>query len=163
MSSEERSKTRNRHYSNEDITVYWQPSKCIHVTTCYRELIEVFNPRKRPWIDMKGASTEEIIRVVNLCPTEALTYKWNKDKDAEPEPKPKKEEVEPHEPAATTPKTEIRVMKDGPLLVKGKFKIVGSGGNEMQEMKIATFCRCGQSRKMPFCDGTHRKINFRAD
>jgi len=163
MSSEERSISKDRQYSNDEITVYWKPSKCIHVTTCYRELIEVFNPRKRPWIDMKGAPTEEIIRVVNLCPTDALSYKRNEDKDTEPEPKPQKKEVRPVVPPTATPKTEIRVMKDGPLLVKGKFKIVGSGGDELKEMKIASFCRCGQSLNMPFCDGTHRKISFRAD
>ncbi|MBN1949848.1 MAG: CDGSH iron-sulfur domain-containing protein [Bacteroidales bacterium] len=51
-------------------------------------------------------------------------------------------------------------MKDGPLLVKGDFTITGSDGEKMKSMKIASFCRCGQSLKMPFCDGTHRKIRF---
>jgi len=151
-----------KQYSNDDITVFWRPSKCIHVTTCYRELIEVFNPRKRPWVNMQGAPTEEIIRVVNLCPTEALSYKWN---DENKERTMKEESVKPkqEEPKFEVPPTEIRVMRDGPLLVRGKFKIVGSGGNELQQMKMVSFCRCGHSQKMPFCDGTHRKINFKAE
>jgi uncharacterized Fe-S cluster protein YjdI len=36
--------TKDREYTNGEITVIWKPSKCIHVTTCYRELIEVFIP-----------------------------------------------------------------------------------------------------------------------
>ncbi len=156
----ERTGKNNREYSNGEITVYWKPSKCIHVTTCYKELIEVFNPRKRPWIDMKGASTDEIIRVVNLCPTDALTFKWDDEKktvltDAAIEDKT---EILQMENAA-----EIRIMKDGPLVVKGSFKIIGAEGSELRQMKMASFCRCGKSNKMPFCDGTHRKIGFASD
>ena len=69
----------DRNYTNGEITVFWKPGKCIHATTCYRELIEVFNPRKRPWVNMDGASSEEIIRVVKMCPTQALSYAYNKD------------------------------------------------------------------------------------
>jgi uncharacterized Fe-S cluster protein YjdI len=157
---EERMETKDREYTNGEITVKWQPSKCIHVTTCYRELIEVFNPRKRPWVNMKGASTDEIIRVVNMCPTQALSYYRNENK----------KEGTTHDMQAETKQTieigqitEVKVMKDGPLIIKGSFKIIGSEGSELKHMKMATFCRCGNSKKMPFCDGSHRKIGFSAD
>ena len=69
----------DRKYTNGEITVYWKPSKCIHATTCFRELIEVFNPRKRPWVNMQGAPSKRIIEVVDKCPTQAIAWKYNKD------------------------------------------------------------------------------------
>jgi len=158
---DDRNGKNNRKYTNGEITVIWKPLKCIHVTTCYRELIEVFNPRKRPWINMKGAPTDEIIRVVNLCPTGALSYIWNKEVREVKSVNDEKQQVISN--VSTTPETEVKVMKDGALVIKGKFVIVGSSGSQLRQMKIASFCRCGQSLKMPFCDGTHRKIGFTAD
>ncbi len=154
----------NREYTNGEITVYWKPSECIHATICYRDLIEVFNPRKRPWVNMKGASTREIIKVVEACPTNALTYKWNKEiednttDDKDNIPQSNKEEKTPLDIHQTN--TEVRVMNNGPLLVKGEFKIIGADGKEISKKKMASFCRCGQSMNMPFCDGMHRKIGF---
>jgi uncharacterized Fe-S cluster protein YjdI len=141
--------SKNRKYSNGEITVFWYPRKCIHATTCYRELIEVFNPRKRPWVDMDGAPTREIIRVVDLCPTGALAYKYN--------------DQIPNENILSNSKTletEIRVMEDGPLVVKGNFKLTGTDGQELKNLKMTSLCRCGASLKIPFCDGTHRKIGY---
>ena len=155
----------NREYTNGEITVYWKPMKCIHATTCFRELIEVFNPRKRPWINMKGASTKKIIKVVDKCPTQAISWKWNKDID-----KPvnqitvdeTEKELTPEDVFANkdTKPVLITLMKDGPILAEGSFKITNASGNELKTMIMTSFCRCGNSRNQPYCDGTHRKVGF---
>ena len=141
----------DRDYSNDEITVHWRPSKCIHVTTCYKELNEVFNPQKRPWINMKGAPTEKIIEIVNKCPTKALAYSWNDKRKNEENKKPEEKEK----------LTEVKIMADGPIVVSGDFEIIGPKGQTYNKMKMISFCRCGASNNMPFCDGTHRKIGFR--
>ena len=141
----------NRKYTNGEITVFWQPKKCIHATTCYKELIEVFNPRNRPWVNLNGASTEEIIRVVELCPTQALSFKKNNPGTEKP--------AEVKEVLVTN---EVRIMQDGPLIVKGEFIIIDTDGKEQKKLKMASLCRCGKSFQLPFCDGTHRKVGFTA-
>jgi uncharacterized Fe-S cluster protein YjdI/CDGSH-type Zn-finger protein len=150
----------DRKYTNKDITVHWKPSRCIHATTCYKELREVFDPRKRPWVNMDGASTDKIIDIVRRCPTEALTYEWNeagKVSDKAPASVPN-QETRLRE-AANRP-TEIRIMKDGPNVVEGDFTIIGSDGTKMKKWLLTSFCRCGASSEMPFCDGSHRVDNF---
>ena len=64
-------------YSNDDITIVWKPAMCIHSTRCWKGtsgLIEVFNPRERPWIKPHGATTERIIEQIKQCPSGALSY-----------------------------------------------------------------------------------------
>lgn len=138
-----------RKYKNKDITVHWRPNECIHATHCYRELLKVFNPSKRPWINMEGAPTKEIIRVVDMCPTNALTYKWNKDIE-------KGQKVE-EDSKDTEQKTEVKLLENGPVIIKGNLKIIGPDGKEMKQMKVVSICRCGRSEKQPYCDGSHRK------
>jgi uncharacterized Fe-S cluster protein YjdI len=146
----------DRKYTNGEITVFWQPAKCIHATTCYRELIEVFNPRKRPWVNMNGAPTEEIIKVVKKCPTQALTVKYNKDISQHED---LAQEISKEVPVPDTI-PELRVMEDGPLVLHGNFRVTDTDGKELKPMKIQSLCRCGNSNKMPFCDGAHRKTGF---
>lgn len=68
-----------RRYSNGEITVVWQPEKCIHSGICVRGLPGVFDNRRRPWIDLKQASTEEIRAQVDRCPSGALSWEENPD------------------------------------------------------------------------------------
>ena len=62
-----------KHYSNGEITVVWQPDKCIHSGNCARGLPLVFDPRRRPWIDVSAAATAEIVAQVAKCPSGALS------------------------------------------------------------------------------------------
>lgn len=64
-----------KEYEKDDLTIYWEYNKCIHSGRCVSKLISVFNPQKRPWINMQGANSDEIIRVVKNCPSGALSFK----------------------------------------------------------------------------------------
>ncbi|HUR66811.1 MAG TPA: (4Fe-4S)-binding protein [Chitinophagaceae bacterium] len=66
-------------YSNTDITIVWKPDTCTHSTLCWKGMIDVFNPKERPWIKMNGAATERIIEQVRKCPSGALSYYMNAD------------------------------------------------------------------------------------
>jgi CDGSH-type Zn-finger protein len=68
----------------------------------------------------------------------------------------------------------VVVSKDGPYLVTGEVPLSeqiiatdSEGGSESWEQGAtykdqASFalCRCGRSKKKPFCDGTHAKTGF---
>ena len=57
----------------------------------------------------------------------------------------------------------ITPYRDGPLLIRGAFKIVDQDGNEIDPgREVVALCRCGKSRLRPFCDGTHKVVRFRA-
>ena len=57
----------------------------------------------------------------------------------------------------------ITPYRDGPLLVRGPFRMTDQDGNEIEiGRKTVALCRCGKSRTRPFCDGTHQLIRFRA-
>lgn len=62
-----------KHYSNGEVTIVWKPEKCAHSANCFRNLPAVFNPRVKPWIQPHNASTQEIVEVVQGCPSGALT------------------------------------------------------------------------------------------
>jgi uncharacterized Fe-S cluster protein YjdI len=63
-----------KHYTNGEITVVWQPDLCRHGGACARGLGDVFNPRRRPWIEMQHADSDRIAAQVDRCPSRALTW-----------------------------------------------------------------------------------------
>jgi uncharacterized Fe-S cluster protein YjdI len=66
------------HYNNGEITVVWKPDTCIHSGICAQGLREVFNPGRRPWIDLSQADTQQIIDQVKKCPSGALSIEEKK-------------------------------------------------------------------------------------
>lgn len=68
-------------YTNGEVTVVWKPALCQHSKICWTGLLEVFDPRKKPWINMEGADSQRIITQVEKCPSGALSYYMNKDKE----------------------------------------------------------------------------------
>ena len=57
----------------------------------------------------------------------------------------------------------ITPYRDGPLLVRGPFKLTDQDGNVIEVgRRTVALCRCGKSRTRPFCDGTHQLVRFRA-
>ena len=60
-------------YSNDDITVEWKPELCRHAARCATQLPTVFNPAAKPWVNMDGATSQEIREQVARCPTGALS------------------------------------------------------------------------------------------
>ncbi len=57
----------------------------------------------------------------------------------------------------------ITFYRDGPLLVRGPFRLQDQEGNEITyERATVALCRCGRSRQRPFCDGSHKLVRFRA-
>ena len=135
-----------KEYSNGEVTVVWQPKKCIHSANCFRGLPKAFNPKEKPWITLENINSEEIMAQVFKCPSGALSIKE--------ESKNKVEDI------AATAATEVVIIKNGPLMVKGNMTIKHKDGKE-EIHKEVYLCRCGQSGNKPYCDGSHKKCGFK--
>lgn len=133
-------------YTNGEITIIWKPAQCIHSAICFRGLPGVFDPRRRPWVEMENASPEKIMEQIRQCPSGALSYEMNDGTPAT-------------EPTAAT--TKVEVSPDGPLLVHGDLMVKDREGNVTRKEKMTAFCRCGHSANKPYCDGSHRKVDFK--
>ena len=117
---------------------------------------------------MNGAETDKIIEVVNLCPTEALAWKWNDDQKNENVNSDQLNHIKFRRPelmnikdqAAEENSVSVKVMVDGPIVLKGNFTLNYDGIKKDVKDSIISICRCGVSDHQPFCDGRHRKIGF---
>jgi uncharacterized Fe-S cluster protein YjdI len=65
----EKSKT----YTNGEITIIWQPEKCVHSGICVQTLPNVYKPGNRPWINIENATTDELKEQISMCPSGALS------------------------------------------------------------------------------------------
>jgi CDGSH-type Zn-finger protein len=49
----------------------------------------------------------------------------------------------------------------GPYMVVGAPRCVNSKGKEIEMRPIMPLCRCGHSKEKPYCDNSHKEINFK--
>jgi CDGSH-type Zn-finger protein len=58
---------------------------------------------------------------------------------------------------------EMKLIQDGPVMVKGECVITDGQGNPVATKEETFFlCRCGASANKPFCDGGHKRIAFKS-
>jgi uncharacterized Fe-S cluster protein YjdI len=145
-----------REYTNGEITVVWQPDECIHSTVCFKQLPKVFKPRERPWVKINAASTDEIIKTVEDCPTDALTWRYN-----DPEKKATAGTIEVVATEAVTSKPEVQITENGPLMIPAGINLKDASGKILKVNENKYLCRCGQSKNKPFCDGSHMMSGFK--
>ena len=60
--------------------------------------------------------------------------------------------------------TKVHVFNNGQIRVEGDFELVDQDGKAfgLAGRERIGLCRCGQSEKKPFCDGTHKKTGFQS-
>ncbi|WP_445476326.1 CDGSH iron-sulfur domain-containing protein [Methanococcoides methylutens] len=131
-------------YVGKEITIHDNRGVCSHRGYCTDNLPSVFRMKQEPWIDPDGASVEDIIRVVEMCPSGALSYTkdgvLHKELDREPG---------------------ITVTKNGPHDVVGGIELDDPDGNTPESKEHYTLCRCGASKNKPFCSGQHWHVEFK--
>ncbi len=133
-------------YVGKEITIHDNRGVCSHAGYCTDNLPSVWRMQTEPWIDPDGASVEEIIRVIEMCPSGALSYTL----------KGIKHDAVEREPG-------ISLRKDGPYYVEGGIGLEDYNGSTPESNEHYALCRCGGSKNKPFCDGTHWYINFKDD
>lgn len=131
---------RVQEYRSDEIVVRFDPNLCFHAGECSRRLPGVFRPRERRWVQPEHGTTDEIVAVVEGCPSGALHY----------------ERLDGGEREAAARQTTVRPQPNGPLYVRGELEVLDVDGTVVRRDTRMAFCRCGHSANKPFCDNSHR-------
>ena len=120
--------------------IHFDGARCIHSRNCVLDRPDVFVPNvKGEWIYPDKADAAAMAQLAHNCPSGAITYeRVNGGMGEEP-------------PLVNT----LRVRENGPLAINAPLVI-----DEVDQGLRATLCRCGQSRKKPFCDSSHTAASF---
>jgi len=126
----------------DDLTISFNARRCIHARKCVLGLPKAFVPEMgREWIQAGEASTDDMVKVIEACPSGALSY-TRKDGGAG--------EVAPQV-------NTVRLWEHGPVELHGNLEMP-DGSTRMR----AVLCRCGASKAKPYCDNSHLDMKFKA-
>ncbi len=131
-------KDRVRAYEGGEVTVYYNPLLCSHAGECGRLAARVFNPQQRPWIQPDNGTKDEILAVMQACPSGALRYS----------------ETGGEAELVADGAVSITIEKNGPYRVRN-MPVEADYRAEGQSDRKYVLCRCGKSANKPYCDGTH--------
>ncbi len=59
----------------------------------------------------------------------------------------------------------VRLRPNGPIVIEGPIKLLDTEGNEIplpKDKPAIALCRCGHTKRKPFCDGSHKECGFQA-
>jgi glutamate synthase domain-containing protein 2/uncharacterized Fe-S cluster protein YjdI len=133
-------------YEGKDITIHDNRGICAHIGHCSDNAPNVFRMKTEPWIDPDGEPTDEVKRVVGMCPSGALSFSLDG----------KKVDSQDREPG-------IHLLKNGPYFVVGGVALDDCNGDKPESTEHFAMCRCGGSKNKPFCDGSHWYNKFDHD
>lgn len=123
------------------ITIAFESRRCIHGRACVTQAPAAFLGNvDGAWIVPDAMSVEDVAAIIRQCPSGALTYQR---RDGHDERAP--------------PMNLISVRENGPYGVRADIALDGARIGFR-----ATLCRCGASKRKPFCDKSHEEIGFRA-
>ncbi len=126
-------------YDGKEAEVDWDGRLCIHIGECGRANNELFVGGRKPWCQPDEVAPDVALDVVTRCPSGAITLRL-KDGSA---------------PETADAENTVTVSNNGPLYVRGDLAIDGAAA-DMPGVKFrAALCRCGLSKKKPFCDNSH--------
>lgn len=54
----------------------------------------------------------------------------------------------------------VKLMKNGPVILEGTYTVESETMDPQTSNKGVALCRCGSSSAKPFCDGTHKEVEF---
>ena len=133
-------------YAGLKISIYDNRSICAHAGACTDNLAQVFRMKQEPWIDPDAAEVDEIIDIINRCPSGALSYKLSDGEIVKQQHKPN-----------------IFIAPNGPYVVSGCPDLENAKWRECASQQQYTLCRCGASKNKPYCDGSHWSNEFKDD
>lgn len=127
-----------------DITIYDNRGVCSADGACVRESPNVFKKDQKPmWIFPNEDNIKKTVETIEKCPSGALSYRIGTQRIQNLD----------REPA-------IKVAKNGPLEFVGWIKLIDEMESKPEALEHYTLCRCGVSKNKPFCDNSHKKIEF---
>ena len=137
---------KRENYQGDGITIHDNRGLCAHAARCTDNLKTVFRLGTEPWIDPKGASNDEIIKVITMCPSGALSYSIDGNEHSERGGEP-----------------QVILAPNGPFVFIGGADLEGAELMEGGTLDHFDLCRCGKSKNKPFCSGAHWDVQFDED